>query len=201
MRKKGKLIKWHADRAFGFIQPNGGGPDVFMHKTALSNRQRIPKINDIITFSISQDTNGKVCAVDATFSGEKLKRKDSNKINKFPFYLSILFLTFLILANVIGDFPQKLLLSYLCFSVITFFAYVVDKSKAKRGAWRIQESTLHFFALIGGWPGAGIAQQLLRHKYKKRKFLIVYWFTVMINISLLFWFFSSSAERYLALFY
>lgn len=66
MRLKGKLIKWDDQKAFGFIAPNGGGDHVFIHKTAFSNRQRIPKINDTITFSISQDTQGRYCADEAT---------------------------------------------------------------------------------------------------------------------------------------
>jgi cold shock CspA family protein len=34
MRLKGKLLKWNEDKSFGFILPNGGGNDVFIHKTA-----------------------------------------------------------------------------------------------------------------------------------------------------------------------
>jgi cold shock CspA family protein len=59
MRMKGKLIKWNDDKAFGFIAPNGGGDHVFIDKTALSNRKRIPKINDVITFTISKDKQGR----------------------------------------------------------------------------------------------------------------------------------------------
>ena len=75
MRLKGKLIKWSDERAFGFIAPNGGGDHVFIHKSAFSNRQRTPQIKDIITFSITKDKQGRYCADEATFSGEKLKKK------------------------------------------------------------------------------------------------------------------------------
>jgi uncharacterized membrane protein YsdA (DUF1294 family)/cold shock CspA family protein len=205
VRYKGKLIKWNSDKAFGFILPNGGGANVFMHKTALCNRQRTPQINDIITFSISKDKNGKVCASDATFSGEKLKSKAANKApqknSTFSIYLSFLFLAAITGAYVMNQFPQKLLFVYFCFSVITFFVYAFDKSKAQRGAWRIQESTLHMFALIGGWPGAAMAQQLLRHKSKKQKFRTVYWITVIINIGGLLWLYLSSGGEYVTFLY
>ena len=55
MRLKGTLLKWNNDKAFGFITPNSGGDDVFIHKTAFENRQRTPKANDVITFSITKD--------------------------------------------------------------------------------------------------------------------------------------------------
>lgn len=90
-------------------------------------------------------------------------------------------------AMAMGYLPNILLLSYLVLSVITFTAYAFDKAKAKRNAWRTPESTLHFLALIGGWPGAAIAQQTLRHKSQKQKFRLVFWLTVIINCSALAW--------------
>ena len=61
MRLKGKLIKWHADKAYGFIAPNGGGSHVFIHKSAFENRQREPQIKDVITFSITKDSDNRYC--------------------------------------------------------------------------------------------------------------------------------------------
>ena len=91
------------------------------------------------------------------------------------------------IAYFTGKFSQQLLFGYVCFSLINFLVYAFDKSKSKRGAWRIKESTLHFFSVIGGWPGAAIAQQLLRHKTQKKEFLRIFWITVVINIAALLW--------------
>ena len=195
MRYKGKLIKWNAEKAFGFIQPNAGGTDVFIHKTALSNRKRTPQINDIITFSITESKDGRYSASDATFLGEKLEKNATKKPSKFSIYLSLLFLGVITAAYFAGQFSHKLLLSYFCFSVITFLAYAFDKSKAQRGVWRIQESTLHLFSLIGGWPGAAIAQQFLRHKSQKRQFRTVFWLTVIVNVGGLIWLHSVSGGQ------
>ena len=68
-------------------------------------------------------------------------------------------------------------------SVLTFLTYAFDKSAARRGAWRTPESTLHLLDLAGGWPGALLAQQLLRHKSSKQSFVAVFWLTVMANIT------------------
>ena len=54
---------------------------------------------------------------------------------------------------------------WLCFtSAIDFALMGVDKWKARRDAWRIPESTLWLFALIGGALGGTLAMQVFRHK-------------------------------------
>jgi uncharacterized membrane protein YsdA (DUF1294 family) len=69
-------------------------------------------------------------------------------------------------------------------SLITFCLYGLDKSAARRGNLRVQESTLHFLSLFGGWPGAMIGQKVFRHKTKKRRFRAIFWLTVLLNIIL-----------------
>ncbi|TWX66266.1 DUF1294 domain-containing protein [Colwellia demingiae] len=200
MRLKGKFVKWNVDKAFGFITPNGGGDAIFIHKTALKNRNRIPKINDVITFSVIQDNQGRYCADQAIFSGEKSHSKQTKNISTFSIYLSLIFITFVAVAFFLGYLPQKILLIYIGVSIITFLAYAFDKSKAQRGEWRTQESTLHLLALIGGWPGAAIAQQILRHKSKKKEFRIAFWFTVFVNTATLGWLMTTQGKPFLSFF-
>jgi uncharacterized membrane protein YsdA (DUF1294 family) len=66
-------------------------------------------------------------------------------------------------------------------SVITYGVYAQDKTAAQNAGRRIPELTLHLMSLVGGWPGALIAQVILRHKTRKPSFLIGYWFTVIVN--------------------
>tara|TARA_R110001599_G_scaffold171353_1_gene362239 strand:+ start:246034 stop:246315 length:282 start_codon:yes stop_codon:yes gene_type:complete len=77
-----------------------------------------------------------------------------------------------------------LLATYTTCSVITFVAYAMDKSAARKGNGRISENTLHLLSLLWGWPGAWAAQQILRHKSSKRSFRRVYWLTVLLNIGM-----------------
>ncbi len=68
---------------------------------------------------------------------------------------------------------------YLLLGGVTFLAYACDKFFAQRDSWRIPEAMLHLMSLLGGWPGAWLAQRLLRHKSRKVSFRIVYWLTVV----------------------
>jgi uncharacterized membrane protein YsdA (DUF1294 family) len=86
-----------------------------------------------------------------------------------------------------GRLPTIVFMAYAALSLAAFIAYAIDKSAAQRGAWRIREGTLHMFGLLGGWPGALVAQQTLRHKSKKVSFRVGFWFTVLVNCAALVW--------------
>jgi len=101
--------------------------------------------------------------------------------------LSAAFLAFVAGAAFAGMLPFTILWLYLMASTVAFLTYAFDKSAAKNDRRRTQESTLHIFALIGGWPGALAAQKLLRHKSKKQSFQVVFWATVMLNCGALIW--------------
>lgn len=49
---------------------------------------------------------------------------------------------------------------------------LIDKQKARRGAWRIPEATLMGVAVLGGSIGAIAGMRLFRHKTKHPKFYI-----------------------------
>lgn len=59
MRIEGKLTKWNDDRGFGFITPTQGGPEVFMHISALPKDGHRPKVGERVTFEIEVDKQGK----------------------------------------------------------------------------------------------------------------------------------------------
>lgn len=82
-----------------------------------------------------------------------------------------------------GQIPVAMFSGYAAASAATFVAYVFDKIAAKSERRRIPESTLHTLALIGGWPGALVAQSLVRHKTRKREFQLLFWVTVGLNVA------------------
>ncbi|WP_301583681.1 DUF1294 domain-containing protein [Halomonas alkaliantarctica] len=75
--------------------------------------------------------------------------------------------------------------SYVMVSVITYGVYAVDKRAAVKRRRRVSEKTLHLMALAGGWPGAWLAQQRLRHKTQKTRFRRLFWVTVVLNAAAL----------------
>ena len=84
--------------------------------------------------------------------------------------------------------PPYPLWVYFEVSILTFAIYAWDKSAAKNGTRRIRENTLHLFALACGWPGAILAQQLLRHKTQKASFQRLFRVTLCLNCGGLAWF-------------
>ncbi|WMB74267.1 DUF1294 domain-containing protein [Shewanella oncorhynchi] len=102
-----------------------------------------------------------------------------------PLLLVVIFLAGLIGAAQQHMLPVGIAGMYLTLSLLTFIAYAIDKSAAKRNKWRTKESTLHLLALMGGWPGALFAQNLLRHKSVKASFRNVFWLTVVANLAVL----------------
>ena len=51
--------------------------------------------------------------------------------------------------------------------------FLSDKLRARRGAWRIPESTLLFSAVLGGSAGALLGMLLFRHKSRHKRFMIL----------------------------
>ncbi|MDM8524146.1 DUF1294 domain-containing protein [Desulfococcaceae bacterium HSG8] len=103
---------------------------------------------------------------------------------------AVLFLIIVGVSVLAARIHPLILAIYMIVSLITFIIYAADKSAAEKGAWRTPESTLHLLSLVGGWPGALIAQQKLRHKSQKKSFRSVFWVTVLLNCGAFAWLFT-----------
>ena len=85
-----------------------------------------------------------------------------------------------------GDMAVVLTI-YGLMSVVTFCLYWMDKQRARAGAWRISEAMLHVCELAGGWPGALVAQRVLRHKTRKQPYVFVLWAIVVMHVAAWIW--------------
>jgi cold shock CspA family protein len=75
MPVKGKITSWNDDKGFGFITPVSGGKQVFVHIKAFGKGNRRPGINQIVTYNLSSDWQGRPCAVNAMPGGDGLPGK------------------------------------------------------------------------------------------------------------------------------
>ncbi|WP_305072598.1 cold shock and DUF1294 domain-containing protein [Propionivibrio sp.] len=194
MRFQGKITNWKDDKGFGFINPNGGGDQVFVHIKSFANRQRRPVGDEIVTYELRVDVKGRSQAENVAFVGERAPSNISPARRNISLILAAFFLAFVAASASVGKLPFAVLWLYLVGSAVAFLAYALDKSAAKNDQWRTKESTLHLFALVGGWPGALAAQRLLRHKSKKQSFQTVFWATVVLNCGVLAWLLSPSGS-------
>ncbi|OUL34696.1 DUF1294 domain-containing protein [Nostoc sp. 106C] len=199
----GQIIRWKDNRGFGFIQPSDCSQEVFIHVSAFKDVNRRPQVGDFIQYQLTVDKNGKVSACNALFTGVTSKiipqsssstapktKSTSKPVMKFS---SLALKTLLLcLLPGLGSIHLALttsnpipLILYPVMSLITFALYADDKSRAKQGRWRVPENTLHLCELLGGWLGAFVAQQTLRHKSSKASYQIVFWVIAVLHIG--FW--------------
>lgn len=73
--------------------------------------------------------------------------------------------------------------------IINFISVIVciaDKSRAKRGKWRVRESTLWMLTFLGGGAGMYLTMRLIRHKTLHKSFMIGIPLIVILRIIAVF---------------
>jgi uncharacterized membrane protein YsdA (DUF1294 family)/cold shock CspA family protein len=193
MRLEGIIKKWNDAKGFGFIQPQTG-PEIFIHIKSFLNQSIRPSIGDVVTFEVKVDIEGRPQAQRVKFKVSKLALRIPSFSSVFYFLAALGFLSFTGYWAYSGEIPILIFVFYLFASILTFYIYVIDKRAAQHGHWRTSEGTLHLSSVIGGWPGALVAQTTLRHKSKKQSFRIVFWFTVLMNCGSLNWLLSAGGS-------
>jgi len=88
VRQKGKITRWNDNKGFGFLTPIGGGKEIFVHINAFKSHSNRPEINQIVSYDISTDNQGRVCAENASRLGDKPRNKVETR-NPFSFLKKI----------------------------------------------------------------------------------------------------------------
>lgn len=192
-RQRGIIAKWFDEKGYGFISPSTGSPDVFFHISSIKNSLRRDLLGQRVTYQEGWGNNGKPAATEVYLAtGDetpvyKPKRyvAKSRRSSVFAWGFSGIF--FLVLADlaVIKLMPWPVIAIYGGMSALTYWVYVGDKLKAELNAWRTPEATLHWLELLGGWPGALVAQWQIGHKNRKATYQIAFWFIVLLHITAL----------------
>jgi uncharacterized membrane protein YsdA (DUF1294 family)/cold shock CspA family protein len=201
MKLKGTLKEWNDIKGFGFISPCNGGLDVFAHISSFQNRHRRPKPGDVVIYHPEKSEDGKLRAVSVSYSGEKIRKKAPQKLQRglcVAMLISLVFLIAILAFCLMRLIPWALVGLYFAASIIAFFMYWGDKSAAEEGRRRTRERSLLLCGMIGGWPGALLAQQLFHHKSSKTEFQIRFWCSVAINCAGLVWVLTPTGSQYLS---
>lgn len=182
-QRTGTLTQWDDAKGYGFITPDGGGARLFVHVQAFARRPHRPYIGERLAFREGVDAQGKRRALDV----KALAPRASPAPGPLPdpgrsLLLVPAFAALVLACHVAWGLPPGLWGVYSALSMATFIVYALDKRAARRGDWRVAEATLHLLSLAGGWPGALLAQQTLRHKSAKPSFRRVFWATVALNV-------------------
>ncbi|MBA3059681.1 MAG: cold shock and DUF1294 domain-containing protein [Gammaproteobacteria bacterium] len=186
MRFEGTLTSWNDERGFGRIESSQGGEPIFVHVSAWPRKNGRPQLNQAVTFEVELGPKGKrACKVQLSQSRRPARqsaRAGRAQWGSATLFAIPAFLVFYVVVAALWTLPLWVAGLYLVLSAATFIAYAADKSAASSRSWRTPESTLHTLALAGGWPGALVAQQFLRHKSSKQEFRQVFWATVLLNV-------------------
>ena len=208
--RKGRLKSWDDAKGFGFIQPEGGGAQVFAHISSMRGDRR-PQPGDEVLFIAGQDERGRPRAEHLRLAGElsldrqairhkpkstaqsaPARRKPFAKptqrtamqggIQNFPSKVAVFsLLCALPLFGALQQIGKGLwwpLPIYLLASLLSFMQYWQDKRSAQSRGRRTAENILHLVELLGGWPGALVAQQVFRHKTRKGSYQAIFWLIV-----------------------
>lgn len=191
MRFDGVIKTWNDDRGFGFIEPIQGGQELFVHVKAFQAGTERPTANLKVSFEVEISGDGKKRAKNVQLVRPARVARPSG-IKAAPSWglgsliaLGGFILAYLLMTIIKGTSPY-LALGYVVMSLACGTAYWVDKSAAQTGQWRVSEGTLLTLGLFGGWPGAIVAQQTLRHKTSKQSFRLAFWATVIFNFGAFF---------------
>lgn len=204
MRKEGTIVRWDDARGFGFIRSGAFAQDVFVHvRDYRSKVGDVPRQGLRVTFE-DVHIGGKgprAVAVQPTAEsgastrslergGQPAPPRQQGARRRGPaphaggwWALPLMAAYGLAMAWLVWQrqLPWWVLPASFMLNLATFFAYWQDKYAAQQRRWRVKEDTLHLWSIAGGWGGAWLAQQVLRHKSAKASFRTTYRATVVLH--------------------
>lgn len=176
-QQQGTITTWKDAQGFGFITPAEGGPSVFFHISAVASRGPRPSERTAVVYTLAYDERRRPYACDVRYA------RQPAGATWLSWVAVVLWFAILISLTVAHILPPLILAAFAISSSLTIGAYRLDKASAIQGERRIPEQTLHLLEILGGWPGALLAQAHFRHKTAKTSYQLAFWTIVTANIA------------------
>ncbi len=191
LRLQGTVCYWRDDKGFGFVITYHKERVFFHIRDFKQTPARRPQQGDRLSFELGVDKRQRRYAQSlqleessvAQIKPAKATGPNFSQIQQQAWCFRYLFFALLLLSLLAGSFAFTVPLFYLEASLFTYWLYQIDKKLAASGhSSRLSEESLQMFSLIGGWPGALIAQKRLHHKVHKMPFNAssVLWFMAIV---------------------
>ena len=200
MNKQGTIVRWDAERGFGFVSSPATEGEVYFHLRDYRGGRTAPSEGMSVSFEeIHVGGKGpRAMAVqplaDALAQRRQAVHEDADgtpmRSNRPPYSAAEINAMLLLVpawlvvlgwAAWSGRFAVPLVLSLPLLSVVTFYLFWRDRFAAQSGGWRVPAAVLHAFSLVGGWPGGWLGQRLLRHKFNDPSFRLTHWISVAVH--------------------
>lgn len=161
-RVDGVVATWVEERGFGWVDHNG--TRFYAHIRAF-RKGRVPAKGDEVSFEPCKDP------LDRLFASNLILKKP----HEGPGVWACLQVAVLLVLPLMAGFrlPGPAWIPALWVFVVSSVAwrtYRSDKKAAQAGAWRVSETMLHSLEILGGWPGAFLAQRRYLHKTRKMSY-------------------------------
>ncbi len=82
---KGRVVTWNSEKSFGFIQPDNGSSQIFIHISDFKERGVPPAVGEVVFYTVATGKDGKKRAVNAyrnkkqSHEREKTEKKEYGK--------------------------------------------------------------------------------------------------------------------------
>lgn len=188
-RIDGVLTEWNDERGFGFAD-SAGEARIFVHIKFFRSRRRRPEAGDPIRFTLGVGRDGGPAAQDVELLVDEPVAMAPNPVPPAPsasrnsrdlirLPLALLILSAATVAVSLARAPLWFGALYVGMGLASAMLYAFDKAYARRGTWRVRETSLHLADACFGIAGGLVAQHWLRHKTRKPAFRII---TLMISL-------------------
>lgn len=192
-RQAGRLAVWNDQRGFGFVDADDGAR-LFVHISSIRRIATRPRLGDRVSFATGTERNGRPAAIDVMIagansvdlgSGQRGVTERSEPRDWARFGTSLFIVVLIMTAVVVDRAPLWVPVVYLGLGLLTALAYAADKRAAESGGWRTSERSLHGLDLLGGIAGGLLAQDLLRHKTAKPRFVAATYLIAILHVAAL----------------